>query len=165
MSSWKVKFAVLLVIVGLLAACAAPATETPGSEPTEKVAPATQAATEAVTEAPAEAATEAATTEAPATEAAAAGTVSFASDILPILQSRCINCHGGQRTEEGLSLTSHAALLTGAEDGAVIIPGDGANSLLVQLVAEGRMPKRGPKLTPDQVQLIQTWINEGAHDN
>jgi len=27
------------------------------------------------------------------------------------------------------------------------------------------MPKRGPKLTPDQVQLVVDWINQGALDN
>lgn len=165
MSSWKIKFALLLVIVGLLAACTTPATDAPTAQPTEQVATATEAATETATEAPTEAATEAVATEAPATEGATGTTVSFASDILPLLESRCVNCHGGQRTEEGLVLTSHASLLTGSENGAVIIPGDGANSVLVQLVADGDMPKRGPKLTPDQVQLIQTWINEGALDN
>jgi uncharacterized membrane protein len=84
---------------------------------------------------------------------------------MPIIQSRCINCHGGDRTSEGLSMKSHAELMTGSENGAVITPGDAANSLLVEMVAEGKMPKRGPKLTPDQVQLFTDWINQGALDN
>jgi hypothetical protein len=33
------------------------------------------------------------------------------------------------------------------------------------MVSTQEMPKRGPKLTPDQVQLIMTWINEGALNN
>lgn len=167
MYSWKIKFVILLVLVGMLAACAAPATEEPTVRATEEAAPATQAPTDVPaatnTAAPA---VEPTAEGAPSTDPAASSTtVSFAAQVLPILESRCANCHGGQRTEEGLALTSHAGLLTGSENGAVIIPGDGVNSMLVQLVADGDMPKRGPKLTPDQVQLIQTWINEGALDN
>lgn len=162
MKSMIVKFALLVLIVGLLAACASQPTEAPASEPTDTAAPATEAPTE--TSAATEPATAAASS--PTAEAAAGGaTVSFATDILPIFESRCVNCHGGRETEEGLSLLGHAELLTGSEDGAVIIPGDAANSLLVQLVTEGKMPKRGPKLTPDQIQLLSDWINQGALNN
>ena len=167
MNSMKVKFAVVIVIVGLLSACAAPATEAPTLTATEQ--PAT--ATEAPTNTPAATDTSAPTTEpttasVPTTDpAAASATVSFAADVLPILQSRCLNCHGGNRTEEGLSLRTHADVLTGSDNGAVVVPGDATNSLLFEMVSTQEMPKRGPKLTPDQVQLIMTWINEGALDN
>ncbi|HEX5809988.1 MAG TPA: hypothetical protein VFY25_15070, partial [Anaerolineales bacterium] len=60
---------------------------------------------------------------------------------------------------------THAELMAGSDNGAVIIPGDAANSLLVELVATQKMPKRGPKLTPPQVQLITDWVNQGAPDN
>jgi len=33
------------------------------------------------------------------------------------------------------------------------------------MVTTQKMPKRGPKLTPDQVQLITDWVNQGALDN
>ena len=164
MKSMIVKFALLVLIVGLLAACASQPTEAPASEPTETAAPATEAPTDIPTEA--STVTEPPAASSPTAEAAAGGTtVSFATDILPMLQSRCSNCHGGQRTEEGLSLRSHAGVMTGSEEGAVVIAGDAANSLLVQMVAEGKMPKRGPKLTPDQVQLLTDWINQGALNN
>jgi mono/diheme cytochrome c family protein len=92
-------------------------------------------------------------------------TVSFASDILPLFESRCIGCHGGERTQEGLDLKTHASIMTGSENGPVVTPGDAANSLLVEMVATQKMPKRGPKLTPNQVQLITDWVNQGALDN
>jgi mono/diheme cytochrome c family protein len=162
--------ALLLLIVGLLTACGAPATDAPVSvsSPTEQVLPATEAPTDlppstdtaAPTEAPA--ATEPSAVTQPAAESA---TVSFANDILPIIQSRCINCHGGDRLEEGLDLKSHASLLAGSDNGAVVTPGDAVNSLLVELVTTQKMPKRGPKLTPPQVQLITDWVNQGALDN
>jgi mono/diheme cytochrome c family protein len=170
MKSMYAKIVVSILIVGLLAACGAPTTEAPAftPAPTEEVAPATEAPTEAATEAPA---TEA-PTEAPATEPAAAtqpvvegATVSFSTDILPIFESRCIGCHGGERTQEGLDLKTHASLIAGSNNGLVVTPGDAANSLLVELVATQKMPKRGPKLTPPQVQLINDWVNQGAQDN
>jgi len=92
-------------------------------------------------------------------------TVSFANDIYPILQSRCLNCHGGESTREGLSVKTYADLMAGSTNGPVIVPGDAANSLLVELVATQKMPKRGAKLTPNQVQLITDWVNQGALDN
>jgi mono/diheme cytochrome c family protein len=107
-----------------------------------------------------------AATEAPATQPAAGGAmVSFASDILPLFESRCINCHGGERTQEGLDLKTHTSLIAGSSNGTVVTPGNAADSLLVELVATQKMPKRGPKLTPDQVQLITDWVNQGALDN
>jgi len=91
--------------------------------------------------------------------------ISFATDVLPIMKSRCINCHGGQETEEGLDLTSYEALMAGSENGPVISPGDANNSPLGQALIEREMPKRGPKLKPEQAQLIIDWINAGALDN
>jgi hypothetical protein len=91
--------------------------------------------------------------------------VSFANDVLPIIQSRCINCHGGDRTEEGLVMLTYADIIAGSDNGPVVIPGDAEHSLLAELVSTQKMPKRGPKLTPPQVQVIIDWINQGALDN
>jgi hypothetical protein len=168
MFSVKVKFFVLLLIVGLLSACASSTTQTPASQPTEEVIPATSAPQQADTPTSAPVATD---TSAPVVESsptpvpAAGTTVSFTNDVLPLLESRCINCHGGQKMEEGLSLRTHADILSGSENGSVVVPGDAGNSLLAELVVNQKMPKRGPKLTPPQVQLIIDWINQGALEN
>lgn len=122
-------------------------------------------------ESPTEAPPQAAPTEVPAeapTEAPASGSsasVSFANDVFPIIQSRCINCHGGDRIEEGLVMLSHADLMAGSDNGPVIVPGDPINSLLVELVTAQKMPKRGPKLTAPQVQTITEWVAAGAPNN
>ena len=167
MKSTYVKFVLLVLIVGLLSACGTQPTSTPTSAPTEVVAPATEAPTQAPPSTDTAAPTEPpAATEAPATQPPAEGaTVSFANDIMPIIESRCVNCHGGNRTEEGLNLTTHANILSGSDNGPVVTPGDAANSLLVEMVATQKMPKRGPKLTPPQIQLITDWVNQGALDN
>jgi hypothetical protein len=105
------------------------------------------------------------TTPAPLATNASPLEVSFANDVLPILKSRCVNCHGGQKTEKYLNLTSYEMLMAGSENGPVILPGDADNSSLAQALIEKKMPKRGPKLKPDQVWLLIEWINAGAPNN
>jgi len=91
--------------------------------------------------------------------------VSFANDVYPILRSRCLNCHGGERISEGLSVATYEALMAGSKNGPVLLPGDPQNSELVQVIVSGEMPKRGPKLTPQQIQIIIDWITQGAPNN
>lgn len=163
MKSISAKIAITVLVVGLLAACGSETANTPvvDSQPTAAVS-----VTAAPTEAPVATATSLPTESTAATEPAASGaTVSFANDILPLLDSRCINCHGGNRTEKGLDLKTYAGLLSGSENGTVLTPGDAAHSHLIELIASGKMPKRGPKLTPEQVQLITDWVNQGALNN
>lgn len=62
-------------------------------------------------------------------------------------------------------METYQALMAGSQDGPVITPGDASESLLVQKIASGEMPKRGPKLTPEQIQVIIDWINAGAQNN
>ena len=153
---------VFIIFAGLIiTACGSQPTEAPASPPTEEPAP--------VTEEPADTAvppTDAPTEEPTAEPAASSGEISFTNDVQPLLESRCKNCHGGDRgTEEGLDMTSYANLMAGSDNGPVIIAGDADSSLLVELLVEQKMPKRGPKLAPPQVQLIIDWVNQGALDN
>lgn len=150
-------FIVFAVLAVLLTACGAPASEAaptatsaPVILPTDTLAP-TAEALPSDTPAPSE------------TPASAA--VSFTNDVMPILQSRCFNCHGGRDTKEGLSFASYETLLAGSDNGAVVIPGDATASLIIQQLLEGKMPKRGPKLTPEQVQILIDWITAGALNN
>jgi hypothetical protein len=99
------------------------------------------------------------------TDESSGTSVSFSADVFPILDSRCINCHGGDRIEGELIMRSYDDLMAGGESGQVIVPGDAANSILVKLVTDKKMPKRGPKLTPIQVQTITDWVNQGAQNN
>ena len=157
---------IFILIAGLLSACGSQPTEAPASQPTEEIAPATEAPTDAPlptdtaippTEVP---------TEEPTAEPAAATEVSFSADIQPLLNSRCQACHGGDRgTEEGLDMTSYTNIMAGSDNGPVIIAGDADGSLLVEMLVENKMPKRGPKLAPPQVQLIIDWVNQGALNN
>ena len=91
--------------------------------------------------------------------------VSFSNDIVPMFESRCIKCHGGLKTEEGFDMSTYELLMAGSDNGDMVFAGDAENSPLAQLSVEGKMPKRGPKLTPAQIQLLIDWINVGAPNN
>jgi len=101
----------------------------------------------------------------PTSAANATGEYSFAKDVLPILQSRCQNCHGNGRTQAGLNLTSYASLMAGSQNGAVVVVGDASSSKLIQLVNQGKMPKSGGKLLPDQLMILINWVQAGAKNN
>jgi uncharacterized membrane protein len=143
----------LTLLVFTLTACGQSATSTPLPAATFTSVPNLEPTAQPPVSAPTDA------------SAPAASTVSFAKDVLPILQSRCFNCHGGQDTRAGLSVASYEALMAGSQHGAVIIPGDPANSLLIQLIQQGKMPKRGTKITADQLQILIDWIQAGALNN
>jgi mono/diheme cytochrome c family protein len=94
-------------------------------------------------------------------------TVSFARDVAPLLVANCHGCHiDAMRTRGGLRMDTFAQLLQGGDSGAVIKPGTGETSLLVQKLRGDvgeRMPAGGrPPLAEASIQLISTWIDEGA---
>ena len=91
--------------------------------------------------------------------------VDYNSEIQPIFNSSCINCHSGSDAEEDLNLTSYNNVMNGGESGDVVIPYDHANSLLWQYVNSSYMPPYGSgsyPLTTNQINLIAQWIDEGA---
>jgi hypothetical protein len=101
-----------------------------------------------------------------ASASAAMAAVDFNRDIKPILADRCYECHGSQKQRSGLRLDRKADALRGGDSGAVIVPGDGAQSALLAHISGADpdlfMPPEGDPLTPAQVALITTWIDEGA---
>ena len=84
------------------------------------------------------------------------------SEIQPIFNSRCINCHSGSDAEEGLNLSSYNNVMNGGDSGDVVVPYDHANSLLWQYINSGFMPPGTNDLTDSQLNLIAQWIDEGA---
>ncbi|GJQ51352.1 MAG: hypothetical protein HKUEN02_01990 [Anaerolineaceae bacterium] len=153
------KIFIAILLIGFIAACGAQPTAFPASSPTGESAPPTSSP------AAAEAASPTTDTPSPIESSGQTAIVSFTNDVVPILQSRCWKCHGGEETKEGLDLTTFAAIMVGSENGSVIAPGDVENSLLAEQVITQEMPKRGPKLTPPQVQIIVDWIQQGALEN
>lgn len=93
---------------------------------------------------------------------AGAGGVSFVKEIAPILVGKCGNCHvNGNRGD--LSMATYQSLMLGtAGQYAIIKPGKGDTSTLVEKIASNEMPPGGNKCTDQEIALITKWINEGA---
>jgi mono/diheme cytochrome c family protein len=76
----------------------------------------------------------------------------------PLFASKCAACHG-DLASGGLNLTTYASLMKGGGNGVVIVPGDSANSLLVQIQSTG---KHFANLTAEELEIIRKWIDAGA---
>ena len=93
-------------------------------------------------------------------------TAYFQNQILPILVSNCAKsgCHDAASHEDGVIITSYQTLMSTVE-GVKNTDWD-ENKLMKSLVLEDgddRMPQPpNDPLTQDQIDLISTWINQGA---
>jgi Protein of unknown function (DUF1553)/Protein of unknown function (DUF1549)/Planctomycete cytochrome C len=100
--------------------------------------------------------------------ASAAEPVHFSRDILPILSENCFTCHGpdARARKADLRLDLKETALRKTE--AVIVPGKSGESELIQRVTtkdvDELMPPHGSgkKLTARQIDLLKTWIDQGA---
>ena len=91
--------------------------------------------------------------------------VSFAREISPLLEKSCTKCHGKGKAKGGFSIETREKLLAGGDSGDAVAIGKSADSYLVELISgidpDDVMPKKGSKLTPEQVGLIRAWIDQG----
>lgn len=93
-------------------------------------------------------------------------TVDFELDVLPILNGRCIDCHGQDDPEGGFRILSRRSLLRGGESGEpAIVPSRSADSFLIKVVAgldpHLKMPPEGPRVTSQQIAVLRGWIDQG----
>lgn len=96
--------------------------------------------------------------------------VDFSHQVLPIFRRSCLACHNSKDAEGGVALESPELIAKGGESGPAVLPGDGAGSLLFKLASRSEKPfmpprnnKAGaPPLTPEELGLVQAWIDQGA---
>jgi hypothetical protein len=95
------------------------------------------------------------------------GEVDFAHQVVPVLRKHCAECHMEEAKKGGFSMNTRESLLTGSEDGAVVEPGNAADSLLMEVILSDdksdRMPPKGPRVPADQVEILRKWIDGGLH--
>jgi WD40 repeat protein len=89
----------------------------------------------------------------------------YASQVMPIFQQKCLACHSSAAKMGGLVMDSYDALMKGGTHGPAIVPGKGDESRLV-LMLEGklqpRMPFGGDPLPAADIAVIKGWIEHGA---
>jgi cytochrome c553 len=98
----------------------------------------------------------------PARAQAAPASPLFEKDVLPILQAKCLRCHGDKTQKATLDLRTRAAIVQGGESGAALLPGSAEKSPLWIMIAGDRMPPGKTKLTAAEKGVLKVWIDSGA---
>lgn len=82
-----------------------------------------------------------------------------------LLGERCASCHNASFQTANLRLDQKEAAFRGGDSGAVILPGNAAESLLIRRITGSelglRMPPTGA-LPSQEIELLRTWIDQGA---
>ena len=91
----------------------------------------------------------------------------FVKEIKPILEARCIKCHGTTKMEGELDLSNKEGALLGGEYGPAIAGGSLEESILMQRIIKEKdddevMPSKGRLLTKKEIEKIRIWIEAGA---
>jgi len=95
-----------------------------------------------------------------------AAAVDFDSEIRPLLQEHCNECHSEKKQKADLRLDAKVHAFKGGESGPAIVAGKAADSPLYQRLiakADDRMPPKDDPLTPEQIAKIKEWIDSGAN--
>ncbi|MFN8708985.1 MAG: PSD1 and planctomycete cytochrome C domain-containing protein, partial [Planctomyces sp.] len=84
--------------------------------------------------------------------------------VVPLLQSRCVNCHNSIDRKGSFSVQKREEVL----ESGFVVPGKPDDSeLLGVLVSQNgsrpAMPKTGSPLTAEEVETVRAWITAGAH--
>lgn len=94
------------------------------------------------------------------------GPVSFAHQVKPILESKCLPCHSASDSVNGFRLDSRSHAFVKGAAGARIVSGKPDESLLLALSSAHRgmdvMPKVGNRVTKIESLILRQWILEGA---
>lgn len=83
-----------------------------------------------------------------------------------IFKRHCTSCHGFKTREAELRLDQYDGVLKGSKAGPVVERGRSRTSRLMRRLLESdpklRMPKDAPPLSPAEIDLIRTWIDQRA---
>lgn len=88
--------------------------------------------------------------------------------VQPIINNKCVSCHGAKKAKGDLRLHNQDAILTGGENGAVFDMDDPENSdflarLHLPKQDEDHMPpKDKTQLTKGELAIVEAWILKGA---
>ncbi|PHR92743.1 MAG: hypothetical protein COA78_33310 [Blastopirellula sp.] len=87
--------------------------------------------------------------------------VDYEKEIKPLLLERCVVCHGSGKQEGDLRLDAGSLILE-----SVVVPGEIEQSELISRVVsldeDSRMPPEGARLSERQIELLRSWIDDGA---
>lgn len=88
--------------------------------------------------------------------------------IHPIIEAKCVSCHGPKKKKGKLRVDSYEALMLGGDFGPCIEPGDSEYSLFVELMElpiddeEHMPPEDEHQMAQEEIDVIKWWIDAGA---
>ncbi len=90
--------------------------------------------------------------------------LTFEKDVRPLLKAHCTLCHGEEeKPKAGVDLRLRRFMDVTVDEGKkVLIPGNPDASELIGVMARGEMPKKGKPMPPEHIEIIRTWIAQGA---
>ena len=94
----------------------------------------------------------------------------FDTLVIPILEDKCMACHGVERAKGKLKMNTYAALLKGGSKGACLLPGDSAGSLMIQRINlplddDKRMPPADKEqLSSDEAAFLDWWVSSALSE-
>ena len=93
--------------------------------------------------------------------------IDFNTEVKPILNKKCIICHGGVKQKGGFSLLFREEALGNTESGKpAIIPGKPGESELIRRITandpDERMPYKHEPLSKAEINILRQWIKQGA---
>ncbi len=86
------------------------------------------------------------------------GNPTYDANVAAVIGPTCGVCHNQDTLAGGMDLTTYAGMMKGGKDGAVIVPGDSASSLLVQIQSSQHFAN----LSRADLELVKQWIDAGA---
>lgn len=86
----------------------------------------------------------------------------FERDVLPILTSHCLACHGGVTQKNDLDMRTSASLLKGGKSGPAVVAGHPEKSLLWKMIEGDTMPRNDNKVSARNKEIVKRWIQAGT---
>ena len=92
--------------------------------------------------------------------------VSFIANVAPLLQKNCVTCHDAELAEADYRLDTYQHLMRLGDDSPAVISHQPNKSKLFQVLIHEdetlRMPSDSDPLSDKSINLIKTWIQQGA---
>lgn len=93
--------------------------------------------------------------------------IDYSTQVKPIINRKCIACHGGVKKQAGFSLLFEEEALAKLKSGKYgIVPGHADESEMIRRLTlhnpEERMPYKAEPLTKSEIEILTKWIDQGA---
>ena len=93
--------------------------------------------------------------------------IDYNVDVKPIINKKCISCHGGVKQSAGFSMMNRASFFKKNESGkpAIDISNPSQSELLARINHADpmeRMPSEGKPLSSREIKIFEKWVDLGA---